>query len=94
MFGIEKKLDKRVAQEVITERILFCETAIDYGEALGCIRLAKELDLITDSQKAQYEREAQAKHYTFLQQKEAQRKQRAQEYKEEVARKKKELGLK
>jgi len=94
MFGIEKKLDKRVAQEVITERILFCQTAIDFGEALGCIRLARELDLITEEEKNKFKSEAENKHYSFLREKEAQRKANAQAYKEEVAKRKKELGLK
>lgn len=88
MFGkiaVEKELGimRIAAKEVIAEKLLVCESAIEYGETLGAIALARELGLINDKEKKSYEEDAYNKHYTFVKFKEAERKRRAAEYKAE-----------
>ena len=92
MFG-KSKLNKRAAQEVITELLLECESAIEYGEVLGAVKMAFELGMISKEEKEAYEKTAYEKHYTFSQQKEAERKSKAAEYNAAKKKKKKEKGL-
>ncbi len=81
----EKNLNRKIAQEVITKKLLICESAMELGEALGAIGMAKELGLITDKEETEYKNIANNKHLAFLKAKEEERKRRAAEYKAEVA---------
>ena len=83
----KKSYYRKIAQDTIAEMLLECESVIEYGEALGVIKMAKQLDLITETEQDIYETNAYNKHFAFVKQKELERKRKAEEYKEERKRK-------
>ena len=59
-----KPLNKRIAEEKITESLLVCETSGDYSYTLGLVDMAWELGIISLNERAEFGRNAADKYQT------------------------------
>ena len=77
----EKALERRIAQELIAELLLECQCLSEYSEVIGACKMARELGLITQEERKQYEEIAYRKHFAYEQERTEERKRKAEEYK-------------